>query len=74
MMTNGDREGRIFLAHRISISDILILSYPCYLIVCAGAILKVSTCLLWDITTEKSGLCQYAVCITQTPTLKSNKQ
>ena len=34
-------------------------------IVCADAILKGSICLLWDITTEKSGLCQYAVCTTQ---------
>ena len=38
-------------------------------IVCAGAILKESTCLLRHITTEKSGLCQYAVCITQNTTL-----
>ena len=34
---------------------------------------KESTCLLRHITTEKSGLCQYAVCITQNATLKSNK-
>ena len=30
---------------------------------------KESTCLLWHITTEKSGLCQYAVCITRNTTL-----
>ena len=30
-----------------------------------SAILKGSTCLLWDILTEKSGLWQYAVCIIQ---------
>ena len=35
---------------------------------------KESTCLLWDITTENSGLYCYAVRITQTPTLKSNKR
>ena len=38
-------------------------------IVSAGAILKGSTCWLWNITTEKSGLCQYAVCINQTNAL-----
>ena len=39
-------------------------------IVCAGTILKGSTCLLWDITTEKLGLCQYALCITQNTYIK----
>ena len=34
---------------------------------------KESTCLLRHITAEKSGLCQYAVCIAQNTTLKSNK-
>ena len=36
----------------------------------AGAILKESTCLLRHISTEKSGLCQYAVCIIQNTKLK----
>ena len=31
---------------------------------------KGSTCLLWDITTEKSGLCCYAVRITQNAYVK----
>ena len=31
---------------------------------------KGSTCLLWDITTEKSGLCCYAVRITQNTYVK----
>ena len=31
---------------------------------------KESTCLLRHITTEKSGLCQYAVCIAQNTTFK----
>ena len=31
---------------------------------------KESTCLLWDITTEKSGLCCYAVRITQNAYVK----
>ena len=39
-------------------------------IVCAGAILRESTCLLRHITTEKSGVCQYAVCIAQNTLLK----
>ena len=35
---------------------------------------KESTCLLRHITTEKSGLCQYAVCITRKHyVIKSNK-
>ena len=34
---------------------------------------KTSTCLLRHITTEKSGLCQFAVCIAQNTTLKSRK-
>ena len=38
------------------------------------AILKESTCQLRHIATEKSGLCQYAVCIIQNTTLKSSKQ
>ena len=38
--------------------------------VCAGAILKESACLLRHISTEKSDLCQYAVCITQNTRLK----
>ena len=41
-----------------------------FCIVCAGTILKESTCLIKHITTEKSGLCQYAECITQNTTLK----
>ena len=34
---------------------------------------KESTCLLRHITTEKTDLCQYALCITQNTTLKSSK-
>ena len=40
---------------------------------CAGAILKEWICLLRQITIEKSGLCQYVVCITQNTALKSSK-
>ena len=40
------------------------------IIVCAAAILNGSTCLLWDITTEKSGLCCCTVRITQDPYVK----
>ena len=39
-------------------------------IVCAGAMLKESSCLLRHIMTGKSGLCQYAVCFTQNTMLK----
>ena len=37
---------------------------------CAGPIFKGSTCLLGHITTEKTDLCQYAVCITRNTMLK----
>ena len=37
---------------------------------CAGTILKESTCLLRHITAEKSGSCQYVMCITRNTKLK----
>ena len=52
-----------FRLYWIFIENLFWCSIYSEIIVWACAIFKGWTCLLWDITTEKSGLCQYAVCI-----------
>ena len=65
---------RYMFATLFKFTDVAYKKGPCILILFSIVLrrrdTKELTCLLRHITTEKSGVCQYAVCITQNTMLK----